>query len=399
MSGAMEHVCNIAYPEFAVDSTLFREYLMAHELSHHWFGNLVTCKTSGDMWLNEGLAVFSEALFMEGKYGKKAYKDYVRENHVKVLTTAHINDNGYRALYGVPHEYTYGTTVYDKGGDVAHCLRGHMGDEKFFESLTSYVKTYSYKAASSFEFRDHLSESSGTDLTDFFDTWVFEAGFPHFSISEYDYEKADGDYELTLKIAQRLKEREFYGLNNLIDLTIIDKDLNLRHERINVSGPEEEIKLKIPFEPLNIFLDIEEKLADATVDNYMIFTDTANYDFPFTDFGVLIKDIKGKVFIQSIMNHIEAQNAIHEDFEFSDEKYWEIRGALTGKLNAEGTFYVNADENNLDADFEDLILFYRPDKNTPFKEVKTQALQISNIEGIFIVEKFKFGEYVAGIKK
>ena len=185
-SGAMEHVCNIAYPEYAIDSTLMRETLMAHELSHHWFGNLVTCKTASDMWLNEGWASYSEALFKEDVHGKDAYKEYVRENHIKVLTQAHVMDNGYRAVSGVPHKYTYGKTVYDKGADVAYTLRGYMGDSLFFSSLTQYLKAFAYSSASSYDFQNSMSKYSGIDLTDFFDTWVFEKGFPHFSVASFN---------------------------------------------------------------------------------------------------------------------------------------------------------------------------------------------------------------------
>ena len=398
MSGAMEHVCNIAYPEYAVDSTLARETLMAHELSHHWFGNLVTCKTSGDMWLNEGWACFSEALFKEQVYGKQAYKDYVRENHVKVLTTAHIYDNGYRALYGIPHEYTYGTTVYDKGADVAHTLRGYMQDSIFFESIREYIKAFSYKAASSYDFRNFLSEYSNIDLTDFFDTWVFTEGFPHFSVDKAFFTENGSVCKAEVTIKQNLLARDFYGNNNFIDLTFVDEDLNFHTHRVSMSGPEDTFSFEFPFKVLNVFIDLDEKISDATADNYKIFNDTAVYNFPYTDFGILINKIKGKAIVQSIMNHIKPVNIKTEDYIISEEKYWEIRGATTGKMSAEGTFFVSMSENNLDADFDKLVLLYRPDNYSEFKPVKTEQIPHGNDEGLVIVRKLQFGQYVAGVE-
>ena len=399
MSGAMEHVCNIAYPEYAVDSTLVRETLMAHELSHHWFGNLVTCKTSGDMWLNEGWATFSEALFKEQVYGKQAYKEYVRENHVEVLTTTHIYDNGYRALYDIPHEYTYGSTVYDKGGDVAHTLRGYMQDSIFFESIREYIKAYSYKAASSHDFRDFLSEYSNIDLTDFFDTWVFTKGFPHFSVDKAFFTEEGLDYKAEVTIKQNLLARDFYGNNNFIDLTFVDEYLNFHTHRVMMSGPDETFNFAFPFKVLNVFVDLDEKISDATVDNFQIFEDAGKFNFPFTDFSILINKMKGKSIVQSTMNYLKPDNIKTEDYKISEEKYWEIRGATTGKMSAEGSFFVSMSENNLDADFDELVLLYRPDNYSEFKPVKTEPFQYSNDEGILLLKSLQLGQYVAGIKK
>ena len=69
-SGAMEHATNIAYPRAVAGNLAYEAELMAHELSHHWWGDLVTCETQEDMWINEGMATFSSYMFLEWKYGK-----------------------------------------------------------------------------------------------------------------------------------------------------------------------------------------------------------------------------------------------------------------------------------------------------------------------------------------
>ncbi len=398
-SGAMEHVCNIAYPEYAVDSTLTRETLMAHELSHHWFGNLVTCKTSEDMWLNEGWATYCEALFKEQVYGKEAFKDYVRKNHVKVLTQAHIFDKGYRAVYGIPHDYTYGTTVYDKGADVAHTLRGFLGDSLFFNAVTAYLKAFSYKSASTYEFRNFLTSYTKIPLADFFETWIFTEGFPHFSVSDLNVSKAGKQYRADFTINQRLKARDFYGNDNLIELYFIDNNINIIKKKVKMSGMSQNYSLFFDTKPLTIFVDPEEKIADATVDNYKIFTDTANYDFRYTDFSVLITKLNGKAIIQSVINHINPVNIKSKEYEISKEKYWDIKGAVSGKMKAEGTFYINSNEQNLDADFENIVLLYRPDEFSEFMPIKTEQYAYDAVQGIFIVRNLKFGQYVAAAKK
>lgn len=398
-SGAMEHVCNIAYPEYAIDSTLFRETLMAHELSHHWFGNLVTCKTASDMWLNEGWASYSEALFKEDVYGKQAYKEYVRENHAKVLTQAHIIDKGYRAVSGVPHEYTYGKTVYDKGADVAYTLRGYMGDTLFFSSLTAYLQAFAFKAASSYDFRDFLSEYSKIDLTDFFDAWVFEKGFPHFSISSFKTEKQGKTYKTEIILKQRLKARDFYGRSNFIDVTFVDNKLNFFTEKVKFSNPEETKIFFLKNKPMFAFVDLEEKNADATIDNYKLFNDTATYDFPYTDFSVSITKLKGKAIIQSVLNIIEPENITDENHKFSKVQYWDINGFANGKISMEGSFFVSMTENNFSEFLDEAVLLYRPNIYSPFTKVKTEIMEYNEFDGLFIVKNLKFGQYVLAVEK
>jgi aminopeptidase N len=397
-SGAMEHACNIAYPDYAVDSTLFRETLMAHELSHSWFGNLVTCETPGDMWFNEGLTSYSEAIFLEDVYGKSAYKEHVRENHVNVLSMTHLYDNGYRALYGVPLEYTYGSTVYDKGADVSHTLRWYMGDSLFFSSLKALFETHRFKTVSTYEFRDFLSANSGINLNPFFDSWVFTEGFPHFSIDKFETEKLGNDYRLNVSVRQRLKERTFYGNDNLIDLVCVDDQLNFHTERISMSGTDQYFSLILPFKPLNVFLDLEEKISDASVDNYKIFNDTASHDFPYTDFSVIIKSMKGKAIIQSVMNFVDIKSSENPDYTVSKEKYWEIRGCATGSINSEGTFFVSMPENNLNAGFEDVVLLFRKDNDSEFKPIKVDKIIHNEYEGVLIVKNLQFGQYIVATK-
>ncbi|MDQ3190534.1 MAG: M1 family metallopeptidase, partial [Bacteroidota bacterium] len=79
-SGAMEHATNIAYPRATATGSLAYETLMAHELAHHWWGDLVTCETAEDMWINEGMASYSEQLFTQYVYGQSAYLNSVKSN-------------------------------------------------------------------------------------------------------------------------------------------------------------------------------------------------------------------------------------------------------------------------------------------------------------------------------
>ncbi|MGB0167292.1 MAG: M1 family metallopeptidase, partial [Luteibaculum sp.] len=133
-SGAMEHATNIAYPRTSGVGGLGSETLMAHELAHSWWGNLATCHKAEEMWINEGMASYCESLFLEHVYGRGEYEEDVASRHLYVLRYPHHLEDGFWALDSVPLKHTYGDHVYRKGADIAHTLRGYLGDELFFSS-------------------------------------------------------------------------------------------------------------------------------------------------------------------------------------------------------------------------------------------------------------------------
>ena len=142
-SGAMEHASNIAYPLYAIGGgSIGTETLMAHELAHHWWGNLVTCRTAEDMWINEGMASYCEQLFLEYTYGADTFRTVRKDNLDAVLQYAHVREDFHRAVSGVPHEYTYGMHVYDKGAVVAHNVRAYLGDSLYRSGMKYFLNKY-----------------------------------------------------------------------------------------------------------------------------------------------------------------------------------------------------------------------------------------------------------------
>jgi aminopeptidase N len=167
-SGAMEHATNISYPLYAADGSTAFNTLMAHELAHHWWGDLITCRTQEDMWLNEGWASFCEFLFIEALEGEEAYLEMVKDNHKDVVLHAHEDDGERLPVSGIGHEHTYGTHVYNKGADMAYNLRAYMGDDDFFEGTTDFLEDHAFTDVSSHDLMTYLSDFGDADLEAFF---------------------------------------------------------------------------------------------------------------------------------------------------------------------------------------------------------------------------------------
>ena len=241
------------------------ESLMAHELSHNWFGNLVTCESASEMWLNEGWAKYCEYLFTEGLYGHEAYLKKVRDKHSEILQYLHTQED-YLALSGVPSEHTYGGTVYNKGADVIHTLRSYMGDSLFSALMTAYLDSFSFKPSNSFQLRDFLTRN-GFPAKDFFDGWVLNPDFPHFSIDTWYWKSGT----LYVYIRQMIKNAPAYFKNVPLELSILHSDFTPITYTVNIKNqPCTIVEIPMADPPRYMALDFYEKISDAICDEKLI---------------------------------------------------------------------------------------------------------------------------------
>jgi len=164
------------------ESFLYNEeyYVVAHELAHHWWGNSVTCGTWKDIWLNEGFASYSEALYIEQVASWEDYREYVWMDQL-----SYIYSWEFGAFPMYDPTYMWGRTVYQKGAAVLDMLRFQVGDEMFFDIIRDYYDRYKYSSAVTMDFIEVCYDHYGDSLDWFFDQWVFSAHTPTISFPYY----------------------------------------------------------------------------------------------------------------------------------------------------------------------------------------------------------------------
>ncbi len=192
-SGGMEHQ-TLTSIGTTTDGT-FDEETLAHEMAHQWFGDMITCRTWSDLWLNEGFAVYSVALFREKKYGMDAYWNFIRAQLTAALTAS--------GRIGVPDTSSARTLfnnplIYEKGALVLHMLRHVLGDSVFFRAIYEYAQNSSlrYATASTHDFESACEKVSGKNLSYFFDEWIYGENYPRYL---YSWSQHNGIVEITLK--------------------------------------------------------------------------------------------------------------------------------------------------------------------------------------------------------
>ncbi len=184
------------------------ENLAVHEFSHMWFGDMITCGTWSDIWLNEGFATFMEAFWKERTGGYTAYK-----NDINSKAVSYFSQNAGFPIYvpawqnytpSIDSLYHYGI-IYCKGACVLHLLRYHLGDSIFFAALNSYATdtaNFKYKNATTDEFKDRCSQVSGQNLDWFFNAWVKQPNHPVYQNSYTITDLGGGNWKLDFLIKQ-----------------------------------------------------------------------------------------------------------------------------------------------------------------------------------------------------
>ncbi len=153
------------------------EDVIAHELGHQWWGDMITCADFHDIWLNEGFATWCEAYWKEQTAGVATYKAYMDAAAYMGPGTIYVEDlSNFWAIFD-------SNLSYNKASWVVHMLRGVLGDVDFFAGLAAYRSQYGFGSASTEQFRDVMEVVSGRDLDAFFQQWIHGEYFPVYALS------------------------------------------------------------------------------------------------------------------------------------------------------------------------------------------------------------------------
>ncbi len=223
VSGAMENTTATIHGDFLhqtkreiIDGG--NESIIAHELFHHWFGDLVTCESWANLPLNESFANYSQYLWDEEEYGKMEADMNAFDEMDGFFISA--QQRGHYDLIRFDYldkEDMFDGHSYNKGGRILHMLRDYLGDEVFFEGLKRYLTKHAYSTAEAHDLRICLEEVAGEDLNWFFNQWFFKKGYP---VLEFQHKYYPEKSELKIMITQNqnLDEWPLYRLPMYIDI-------------------------------------------------------------------------------------------------------------------------------------------------------------------------------------
>jgi aminopeptidase N len=335
VSGAMENTTAVIHGDFVQQTTRelidgsAGEDVIAHELFHHWFGDLVTCESWSNLPLNESFATYGEYLWNEYKYGADA-ADYVGQNDLN----AYLQEAGENQVDMIRFNYErredmFDAHSYQKGGRILHMLRNYLGDDAFFESLKSYLNKHQFTDVEMHEFRLACEDVSGEDLNWFFNQWFYASGHPQLNIT-YHFDDASKSQIVNIEQVQDFSKTPLYKLPLKIDLYV---DGKVETHKVNVTEAISSYAFNVTSKPSLVNVDADkvllcEKLDNKTdstewafmylnapkyLDRYEAITALAEINQPFAN-DIIIKALSDKsenirkLAIRSLKNTIETKN-------------------------------------------------------------------------------------------
>lgn len=397
--GCMEHVDNIGITSGVVTGNTTQEEYVAHELSHMYFGNKVTCATAEEMWLNEGFAQFCGVFYRSDIYGEDDFQQAM-SSKTNNITTWCKSENNWIPLNNVPQTMTYdNSAVYNRGAVVVNTMMNYMGRETFLAGLRSYLNTYNYSAASSEQLRDALTAATGIDMTGFFDTYVFTAGMPHYGVDLLNVTPNGNQYDATVKMTYRHYGPEHVGQNNRVEVTFIDNAGQLLTELVNWNGLEENKTVTLDINPIAAFADYYNHFLDAKYSNNMTATAPGSLGIN-QQLSITVNSVSNSVMLRGEEHYVAPDNDPNiPGLTLSTKHYWNVLRMDFGDSDVSGkfTFSNNAsmDGDIIHSENDSAVLLYRANINEAWHTIPYEQQGNWKI-GIFTVSDLQTGQYTLG---
>jgi aminopeptidase N len=337
--GGMEHQTMTTISSSWVRGDRSREYGLVHELAHMWWGDVVTLDEWPAIWLNEGFAVYSEALWAENHIGLAEFRGYMEYSKGVYLDRTRDRDF---PIYDPDPLFHYGIT-YKKGGWVLHMLRHVVGDDNFFTALNTYYETYKYGNASIEEFQTICETLSGMDLDWFFQEWIYDMGYPKVQYSWSSRALQSGSYEVTLSLYQYHSEGPIFRMP--LDVRI-QGSASSKDTTVWMENEYDEFVCVTDFYPTNIQIDPDGwvlmdteymyggiKRSDVMPDRFVLYH---NYPNPFNesttiyynvpnfegvqwDIRIVVYDLLGR-YVRTIVEASEMPGCYRVEWDGTDDR-------------------------------------------------------------------------------
>lgn len=394
--GCMEHIDNIGITSGVLTGNTTQEEYVAHELSHMYFGNKVTCDKGEEMWLNEGFAQFCGMFYRSAVYGENDFQQ-VMSAKINNIASWCKNENNWIPLNNIPQTMTYDSqAVYNRGAVIVNTLMNYLGRDTFLSALRSYLNTYAYSAVSSEQLRDALTAATGIDMNGFFDTYVFTAGMPHYDVDILNVTPNGNQYNTNLRMTYKHYGPEHNGQNNRVDVTFFDNQGQMRTVMVNWDGQEANQMVTLDINPVAAFIDYDNHILDAKADKNI--TATGNTNITVDQFKAVVNNVSDSVMMRVESHFIGPDNDPGiPALNMSTKHYWNFMRMDFGDANVSGdiAYSRNFDSDIIQTENDSAVLLYRANINEAW-HIIPYTQQGNWKVGIFTVDDIQSGQYTIG---
>ena len=359
VSGAMENTSAVIFGEWAqrterelIDGS--SESTVAHEMYHHWFGDLVTCESWSNISVNESFATYGSYLWDEHKYGRFAADQGLHGNLLGYLNESKRKQEDMVRFYYGDKEEVFDSHSYAKGSRILHMLRTEVGDEAFFGALQLFLTRHAHQAVEIQQLRLAFEEITGRDMNWFFNQWYYAKGHPVLDI-QTSYDAVTAEVVVTIAQQQDLSKSPQYRLPMEVDVYTAS---NKSTHKIVLTSLNQSFRFKSAGQPVLVNVDARKVLLAEKKEN----KSTAEYLVQWQRAPLYLDKLEALQQLQTATANLQAKAAFSEAFGFD---HWQIRAYAIEKWNF--------DQWKTDGFFaEQLIAFIQTDPDT---RVRAAALE------------------------
>ncbi|HQZ41747.1 MAG TPA: M1 family aminopeptidase, partial [Flavobacteriales bacterium] len=345
----------------------------------------------------------------------------VKKNHRAMVHRAHILDEDWLTLSDIPQQWTYGEHVYNKGADVAHALRGYLGDALFVQGFTSFLETYAFQSVNTSLLRDHLTQETGMDMTDFFNDYIDQPGWAAFEVDSFRVEQVVGGVWPTNVFVEQ-KQRGPSSPYNNVPITVTCYDVNgagWDSPQQLFGGTNSSAIVLPPFEPVAVVLNADELISLAITLDADTMESPGILNSVNSDLRVTVANMPTPTPIVVQEYWVAADPEVDETFAFvvSPDRYWRVTAQLpvgaelTGRINYDGRDIISGaldiglmnDYNGVAFTEDSLVVLYRPSARVAWTLHPDQTLNTigsaTNKTGRIDINDLQAGEYTLAWRK
>ena len=317
----------------------FSRSLIAHELAHQWFGNMVTCGTWKDIWLNEGFATYLSGLVVEHLDGTQAFVSWKNT----LITNITSLNSGYvylqeSDLNNVNRIFS-SRLSYNKGAMVVHMLRWVLGDAVFYQGLQNFLydQNLQHGFAVTNDLKFHLENASGQDLTDFFNQWLYGQGHPRYTVSAQNI--ATGLAQVQISQTTSHSSVPFFKMP--VPVRLIGPNGQQLDVVLNHTFNNQVFEVSVPFSVVQVQFDPDRHIisrnnqAVLSQDTFEIENSISVYPNPANDY------VNIQLAQNSVIEKIELYNALGQKIKTTTDSKIYIGDCASGVLGI--VIYVNGE--------------------------------------------------------
>ncbi len=245
--------------------------LIAHELGHQWFGDLITCNSWEDIWLNEGFATYLAAMWFEHRDGQDGYLASMQRSFDNVINRDKGTSPGTPAMVSPVYDHPWdvfrrGANPYPKGSSVLHMLREKLGDEAFFGSLRNYIDDHRQSTVVTSDLQEAFENWTGESFGWFFDQWAMRPGIPRVKI-ETRWDEQAGALVITAEQTQTIDAANPAFIFDLPIWIHFPDGSEVADAVLSMDGPVASVSIALPARPNMVVFNAQlEVLAELDID-------------------------------------------------------------------------------------------------------------------------------------